>query len=125
MVPERPLSVHGFPLAPGPGPCSLGATPWEPAGELTITFVMGCAPDGRRRSRTQRDEARYHLAMRARIGFTKGVAGCPRLAGAGGHRVHGLPDRAGQTYNGDGTYYAADGSGNCSYPAGGDLMVRP
>jgi expansin (peptidoglycan-binding protein) len=29
----------------------------------------------------------------------------------------------GQTYSGDGTYYAADGSGNCSYPAGGDLMV--
>jgi expansin (peptidoglycan-binding protein) len=28
----------------------------------------------------------------------------------------------GQTYEGEGTYYAGDGSGNCSYPAGGSTM---
>ena len=28
----------------------------------------------------------------------------------------------GQTYTGEGTYYAGDGSGNCSYPAGGSVL---
>jgi len=28
----------------------------------------------------------------------------------------------GQTYDGEGTYYFGDGSGNCSYPAGGSTM---
>jgi len=28
----------------------------------------------------------------------------------------------GQTYSGDGTYYLGDGSGNCSYPAGGSVL---
>jgi len=28
----------------------------------------------------------------------------------------------GKTYSGDGTYYAGDGSGNCSFPAGGSVM---
>jgi hypothetical protein len=28
----------------------------------------------------------------------------------------------GSTYTGEGTYYAGDGSGNCSYPAGGSVL---
>ncbi len=28
----------------------------------------------------------------------------------------------GKTYTGEGTYYAGDGSGNCSYPAGGSVL---
>jgi expansin (peptidoglycan-binding protein) len=39
------------------------------------------------------------------------------VATAAGCRI--LP---GQTYTGEGTYYAGDGSGNCSYPAGGSVL---
>lgn len=30
--------------------------------------------------------------------------------------------KPGPTYHGDGTFYAGDGSGNCSYPAGGSVL---
>ena len=36
--------------------------------------------------------------------------------------VAGCQILPGQTYVGDGTYYAGDGSGNCSYPAGGSVL---
>jgi expansin (peptidoglycan-binding protein) len=60
--------------------------------------------------------------MRARL-FTKGVGLVLAAVVIGGVVAAGCRIEPGQTYSGDGTYYAADGSGNCSYPAGGDLMV--
>ena len=36
--------------------------------------------------------------------------------------VAGCQIMPGQTYVGEGTYYAGDGSGNCSYPAGGGVL---
>lgn len=42
----------------------------------------------------------------------------PKAATSGGSRI-----RFGVSYSGDGTFYGATGAGNCSYEAGGSLMV--
>ena len=55
------------------------------------------------------------------------VAACVLLACGGDDDGGGVPitpcDAEEPTHTGEGTYYDADGSGNCSFDAGGDLMV--